>query len=260
MQEVHMVRVRQLPRRQRVRKALLYVSFLLFPITLYYFSPVLILQGASEGVANGSAIVFLLQLLSALFVGRLWCAWGCPAGALQEMASPINNRRVSPRADYVKWLLWVPWIMLVTVLVVSAGGYRSVRPFFQLEGGVTLAIPSDPESPPWYVIYYTVVGLLVVLAIAVGRRAGCHTICWMAPFMILGRRIRNLARWPALRLRADADKCIDCLACTRECPMSIDVHRLVRSGNMEHTECILCGTCIDGCPNGAILYSLSSGQ
>jgi predicted aldo/keto reductase-like oxidoreductase len=51
--------------------------------------------------------------------------------------------------------------------------------------------------------------------------------------MILGRRIRNLARWPALRLQADADKCIDCKRCTSECPMSLEVHEMVRAGEME---------------------------
>jgi ferredoxin-type protein NapH len=254
-----MVEVRRLPGRQRYRKALLFISFLLFPITLYYFSPALILQGASEGVINGSPIVFALQFLSALFVGRLWCGWACPAGALQELASPINNGRASQRASWVKWLTWVPWILLIVVLAVGAGGYRAVDPFFQLQGGVTMAIPPDPESPPWYMVYYTVVGLLTLLAVAFGRRAGCHIICWMAPFMILGRKIRNLIDWPALRLRSDVAKCIDCLSCTRWCPMSIDVHGLVRSGDMEHRECILCGTCVDTCPKDVIHYSFSGG-
>lgn len=35
--------VRQLPARQCVRRALLLISLLAFPITLYYFSPVLII-------------------------------------------------------------------------------------------------------------------------------------------------------------------------------------------------------------------------
>ncbi|MGC9357108.1 MAG: 4Fe-4S binding protein, partial [Anaerolineae bacterium] len=78
-----MTKIKQLPTRQRIRKGLLFLSLLLFPITLYYFSPALIIQGASEGVINGSFIVFGLMLLGALFVGRLWCGWACPAGALQ---------------------------------------------------------------------------------------------------------------------------------------------------------------------------------
>ena len=68
-----MVKVKQLPRRQRIRKALLFVSLLLFPITLYYFSPVMIMESASQGVINASFIVFGLMFVAALFVGRLWC-------------------------------------------------------------------------------------------------------------------------------------------------------------------------------------------
>ena len=53
-----------------------------------------------------------------------------------------------------------------------------------------------------YITYLTVVGIFFGLAVLAGRRAGCHTICWMAPFMIIGRKIRNLAAWPLLRLVA----------------------------------------------------------
>jgi len=82
----------------------------------------------------------------------------------------------------------------------------------------------------------------------------------MAPFMILGRKIRNLFRWLSLRLRADADACIDCERCTRECPMSLDVHGMVRSAAMENSECILCGSCIDICPKDVIHYTFNSGE
>ena len=44
------VKVRQLPARQRTRRTLLLVSFLLLPITLFYFSPYIIQQGAAQGV------------------------------------------------------------------------------------------------------------------------------------------------------------------------------------------------------------------
>ena len=48
------VKVRQLPARQRIRRALLLVSFLAVPITLFCFSPYLIQMAAVQGVANGS--------------------------------------------------------------------------------------------------------------------------------------------------------------------------------------------------------------
>ena len=82
-----MTRIKQLPRRQRVRKALLFVSLLLFPVTLYYFSPVIIVESAAQGIVNASFIVFGLMFIAALFVGRLWRGWACPAGGLQEFGS-----------------------------------------------------------------------------------------------------------------------------------------------------------------------------
>ncbi len=39
--------------------------------------------------------------------------------------------------------------------------------------------------------------------------------------------------------------------------MSLDVNGMVKLGAMEHTECILCGTCVDNCPNHAIEFSFS---
>ena len=255
------MKVKQLPGRQRIRKGLLFLSLLLFPVTLYYFSPMLILGGASEGIINASFIVFGLMFFASLFVGRLWCSWVCPAGALQEFAAPINDKPVSRRKlDWIKWAIWIPWIGGIAALAIGAGGYHAVDPFYQFKGGVTLALPVDDQGPPWYMIYYIVVGLFAVLAVVLGRRAGCHTVCWMAPFMILGRKLRNLVRWPALRLVAEPDRCSDCLSCTRNCPMSLDVNGLVKRGDMEHTECILCGNCADTCTKDVIHFSFSAGK
>lgn len=90
-----------------------------------------------------------------------------------------------------------------------------------------------------------IVALFLGLAVVLGRRASCHAICWMAPFTILGRWLRNLVRWPAIRLVAEPAKCSDCQTCTRNCPMSLDVNSMVQRADMEHNECILCGNCVD---------------
>ena len=36
--------------------------------------------------------------------------------------------------------------------------------------------------------------------------------------------------------------------------MSLDVHDMVQRADMEDTECILCGNCVDGCPRKVIRY------
>ena len=59
--------------RQKIRRILLFVSFLLFPLTIWYFSPYLIIQAASDHIMNGSFIVFASMFVLSMFLGRVWC-------------------------------------------------------------------------------------------------------------------------------------------------------------------------------------------
>jgi ferredoxin-type protein NapH len=253
--------IQHYPTRQRVRKAIVFLAFLSFPITMNFLSPYVIIDGAANGIVNGSLVMFGLMFISSLFLGRLWCGWVCPGGGLQEMVEPVNTRAVNgKKVDWIKWLIWIPWISLIVVMAVLAGGYHSVDLLLHTQGGISVAGTADRPIFIAYIIYYLVIGLFVGLAFFAGRRAGCHTICWMAPFMIIGRWLRNLLAWPSLRLKADSSVCADCKKCTSNCPMSLDVNGMVQLGKMENTECILCGTCVDNCSKHAIRYSFSPGQ
>ncbi len=250
-----------LVRRQAVRRTVLLLSFIAFPVTMNYFSPYLIIDGAFNGIVNGSLIVFASMFVGSLLFGRVWCGWACPAAGLQEPLLKVNGRRVGRKADLVKWLIWVPWVALIVFAVVRAGGYTSVDPLYGTVGGISLAGDASRPVIAAFAIYFIVVLTFFGLALAVGRRGGCHTICWMAPFMILGRGARNrLGAWPSLRLVADSSACTACGTCTHGCPMSIDVRSNVASGSMEHSECALCGACVDSCPRDVIRYSFSSGK
>jgi polyferredoxin len=254
-------RIGALPRRQGIRRTLLLLAFILFPLTMNYFSPYLIVDSAFNGIVNGSLIVFASMFVGSLIFGRLWCGWACPAAGLQEPLLRVNNRRVGRRADLVKWFIWVPWLALIVFAVVRAGGYSAVDPFYGTVGGISVAGSPDRPILFAYVIYLAVVLLFFGLAAAVGRRGGCHTVCWMAPFMITGRAARNsLGAWPSLRLVADSPSCTKCGTCTGECPMSLPVQEMVASGHMERAECILCGNCADSCPSNVIRYSFSAGK
>ena len=116
------------------------------------------------------------------------------------------------------------------------------------------------DEPFKYITFYLVVGLFVGLVMLAGLRAGCHTICWMAPFMMTGRWIRNRFGWASLQLVADSTGCSNCKRCTKNCPMSLDVNAMVQVEQMEDSECILCGTCVDNCSKSAIRYSFSASR
>ena len=163
-----------------------------------------------------------------------------------------NDRKVKgKRIDWIKYAVWGPWIGLVIFLAIKAGGYKRLEPLFMMENGISVSEPAN------FITFFLVLLVFLVPVFAVGRRAVCHTICWIAPFMIFGRKLRNTLRWPSLRLKSEKDKCVNCKKCTESCPMSIDVNELVQSQNIENTECVLCGTCADVCKQSAIRLSFS---
>lgn len=253
--------VKQIPLRQRVRKFIVIVVFLSFPITMNYLSPYLIMAGAAQGIVTGSLITFSLFFLFSLFLGRAWCGWVCPGGAMQEIVEPVNNKPVNgKKMDWVKWLIWIPWISLIVWSFIQAGGIQQVDPFFGTEGGISVAGSAERPILFSYLVYYIVIVLFTGLAIIFGRRAGCHSVCWMAPFMMLGRWMRNRFGWASLRLKADSSACIDCKICNGHCPMSLPVNRMVLDGAMENSECILCGSCVDYCPKDAIHFLFSANK
>jgi hypothetical protein len=48
----------------------------------------------------------------------------------------------------------------------SAGDYHTVDPFYQFESGARMVLPLDAGGPPWYMIYYIIVGLFLVPAVS----------------------------------------------------------------------------------------------
>ena len=109
-----------------------------------------------------------------------------------------------------------------------------------------------------YFIYYAVLALVVGLALVGGRRSFCHYVCWMAPFMIIGTKIKQYLKYPSLQLAANKSKCVSCRQCTNKCPMSLEVEQMVKKESMKNSECILCGECISVCPKSVIRYKVIS--
>ncbi len=236
-------------RRQKVRNGLLITSFFLFPVTFYYLSPVVSTIGAFRGVVDGGILLFGLQFLSAFVLGRAWCGWACPAGGMQEACFRTNDRRVrGGRLNWLKFLVWAPWLGNL-VFAFSRLGVKRVDPFFMTTYGLSLG------SLLGIVTYVVILPVIILLpAFAIGRRASCHYLCWMSPFMIIGRRLGRALRSPTLHMKADSARCAGCGTCTKVCPMSLEVQPLVGRGQIRSSECINCGVCVDNCPNKAIAF------
>ncbi|MCX7747736.1 MAG: 4Fe-4S binding protein [Clostridia bacterium] len=238
-------------KRQNVRRALILIMFILLPVIFLYFSPAIPFFGAMEGIVSGSMVVFSVLLVASLFWGRAFCGWLCPVGGMQECCTSASNKNTKGgKLNLIKYFIWVPWLTSILILAVLAGGFKRIDFTYCTTGGISLL------NTQAYIVYYVCLSIVLILALAGGKRAFCHYVCWAAPFMVLGSKLKSRMKYPSLKLSADREKCTDCGLCNKKCPMSINVKEMIKRDPVEDSECILCGECIDSCPKKVIKYSL----
>jgi polyferredoxin len=198
-----------------------------------------------------SFFFWTLFTVTALFFGRAACGYICPLGAIQETKDRMAPKQLA-RIKYlkvIKYVLAIAWVGAIIYFAVLAGGYKTVNLLYNTESGVSV------DSAQGWITYFMIVLIVLLPVFFIGKRGFCHYFCPWGVLNITGTRIKNFLRWPSLHLEADSDKCKRCLTCDKSCPMSLEVSKAVQSGSMDNTECILCGTCVDNCPNGVIAYS-----
>lgn len=224
-----------------------FVALLLFPATIFYMSPYLSVVGPASGVITGSLIFFLSLFLSALFLRRAHCGWTCISTGIHDAGMCYITKAVGMKSRMIKYVIWAPWFVSIVALL-CINGIRDVDPLAATTHGLSV---TDVHG---YVILYSILGLIIVLELTVGKRSFCHHVCWMAPFLVIGDKVGRLLRLPSLHLEADREKCNACDVCSAKCPMSLPVREMVASGEMKNTDCILCGECVDNCKRNVIGY------
>lgn len=242
-------------KRQRIRKLILIISLLLFPVTIWYFSPYLIIQGAMEGIVNGSFIVFMLMLIGSIFFGRLFCGWICPMGGMQECLEATSNK--IPKQGWknsIKYFIWFIWITAIILCYIFRKKTVHIDFLYMTDHGISITAIYN------YVVYYGVVFLVLIPAVLCGKRVFCHYFCWMAPFMVIGTKIRKILHLPGVHISADRSKCVSCGKCNKVCQMGLNVSECVKEKKDFGSECIQCGACVDNCPNKALCFKFSGSE
>ena len=228
---------------------------LLFPVTLFYFSPVIPIEGAFESIINGSLFVFAALLVSGIFFGRLFCAYLCPGGGLQECAFLVQSKAPKKgRRYYIKYIVCIAMIAATVIVHVLNGQPVEVDFFYLTMYGVSVS------SIDYYVVYYGIILLILLPAFIAGKRAFCHYICWMAPLMITGRKIGRLFGLPGIYILYSKEKCTMCKRCASVCPMSLGLDEITINGAITRPECIQCGSCVDSCPQKSLSYKMGRGR
>jgi len=200
----------------------------------------------SVGATIG-AFVFFIAL--ATVGNKLVCGWACPFGALQELVYSLPILRRIKRwkvpfwwSNLVRAGLFVVMLLMLFGIVGGKRGfvlYHSINPFnlFNLQ-----------FESAWMAIA-VVVALLVGLVI---YRPFCQFIC---PFGLVSWVAE---RFSLARVRIDPERCNQCGACSRACPLDAAKHRV--AGRLLAADCYSCARCLNVCPQEAITYASPFGR
>jgi ferredoxin-type protein NapH len=236
---------------QKIRKPIVIFTALLFHLLLIFhlfFSPVIIVMASYNSIINASFVAFVLIILLSLFFGRAYCSWFCPGCGVQEIISFFIKRKSrNSKALYIKYFIFSIWIGAILFGYISKGIHK-----IDLTYGM-----SDITIKRKIILTIGAILIIVPLTAIFGKFASCKYICWQAPFMIIGTKIRDYLNLKGLRIKVESEKCTECKACTKICPMNLDVMKNAKSGKLNESECILCGNCVDNCKPKALRFSFN---
>jgi polyferredoxin len=233
---------------KKFRRSLLMFSFIFLPITLNYFSPYLIIDGLVNKVISAAFITWSLMFFTSLIFGRAFCSYVCPYGGLQVITDGVLQKPLKQIRSLrlVKFMLGIIWIAVIITFFLININNLEINVLYLTENGVST------DNIVKLIFYYVLTFLLITFPIIFGKRGLCIYFCPMSIINIIGTKIKNLLNLPSLRLKATSNNCKSCHKCNRVCPMSIDVMNMVKTGKVNHTDCILCGECDRACQNQAI--------
>ncbi len=250
----------------------------------FHFDPLLALVTMlSSRLIFASFAFALITVAMTIVLGRVFCGWICPLGAVHQFAS-FSFKKIKflrPPKEETSRLSWKYFILIIvlagSLFGLDLAGYLDPLSFLTRSFAVSvfpglahalsslngiiyaLGLTSVGRAVSQFLENWTLnaifvqgfaIGLLFLGALALNARKERFWCRYLCP---TGALLGLLARWNIFKLRIDAEKCIECGLCTQQCETQA---RPYPEEDWKSAECVYCETCAAVCPTGAIRFSI----
>lgn len=208
--------------------------------------------GEVPAIHPAAMFLFVAFLAMSVLVKKAFCSWLCPVGTLSENLHKLGrkifgrNLRLPRSADIP--LRGLKYLLLGFFLFVIVGMSTEVLiGFMQTPYGLIADVKMLNFFRDMGMTAAIVIGLLVLLSMLV-EHFWCRYLC---PY---GALLGLTSLLSPVKIRRDADACIDCAKCAHACPSHLPVDQLVQ---IRSAECSACMACVAACPaENALQFAL----
>ena len=190
------------------------------------------------------AIAFAFFIILAIIGNKIICGWACPFGALQELIYSIPVlRKIKKRklpfvfTNTIRACLFIAVLLFMFGIIGGRKGfviYHYINPFNLF----------DLHFETFSILLIVIIVLLVSF---IAYRPFCQLIC---PFGFISWVAE---RFSIFRVRIDKEKCTQCGACIKACPLETTAGLV--DGRKMPADCFSCARCLNVCPVDAIQYT-----
>jgi polyferredoxin len=222
------------------------------PIAGLMNSKYFLLTGRVPAIHPAAMFLFLAFLLMSLLLKKAFCAWLCPVGTLSEYLWKLGRRVLGRNLRMPRWadilLRGLKYLLLgFFVFVIGSMSAEALESFMVTPYGMIADVKMLNFFREMGLTAAIVLALLVLLSMLV-QNFWCRYLC---PYGALMGVVSLLS---PVKIRRDADACIDCAKCARACPAGLPVDRLTQ---IRSAECSACMVCVAVCPaESALQFSL----
>jgi polyferredoxin len=185
------------------------------------------------GAFAGSVIHYLIAKIAGPFIfGRGFCGWACWTAMVLDFLPHKRNLkgRHAARWERVRYFHFAFSLCLVLILWFLFG----YRPALVGNSGLVWLVLGNT--------FYFTSGILLAFALR-DNRAFCKYLCPITAIL------KTTSRFALVKIEGDREKCTQCGACVKACPMNINIMEYIINGQrVLSTECIYCLTCTTVCP------------
>ncbi|ATW25228.1 4Fe-4S binding protein [Candidatus Formimonas warabiya] len=184
-------------------------------------------------------VCMLAPVLWGFFQGRMWCGNFCPRGSFSD----VILKKFSQKKPVPKFI--------------KSGWFRNLFLFLLMSAFALQLVLSWGNAFATGAVFVRMIIITTMLTIVLDITFSHRTWCRICP---MGNLAHYAAKTKTLKsnlrqITFDADKCIGCKVCSKNCPMGIDLLSHKSQGKVLDANCLKCKVCVEKCPRNSLYVS-----